>query len=106
MAFGDALDLAIPFGLSSGPQIFTLFADVLQSIVKQIGCVQNIQHYWDDFFITGPPQPAVCEADVHNCLSLAKNLGILIAPEKTKGPSNMMMYLGFILDLERNLGSL
>ena len=43
------LDLAIPFGLRSAPKIFTCFADVLQSIFKQIGGVQNIQHYLDDF---------------------------------------------------------
>ena len=95
------LDLAIPFGLRSAPQIFTRFADVLQSIFKQIGGVQNIQHYLDDFLIAGPPQSAVCEADLCNCLSLAEKLGVPIAPEKPEGPSTTITYLGFILDSEK-----
>eukprot|EP00112_Aurelia_sp_Birch-Aquarium-sp1_P003277 Seg1363.36 transcript_id=Seg1363.36/GoldUCD/mRNA.D3Y31 product="Polyprotein P3" protein_id=Seg1363.36/GoldUCD/D3Y31 len=95
------LDLAIPFCLRSAPQIFKRFADALQSIFEQIGGVENIQHYLDDFLVAGPPQSSVCESDLYKCLSLAKNLGVPIAPEKTEGPSTSITYLGFILDSEK-----
>ena len=95
------MDLAISFGLRSAPKIFTRFADVLQSIFKQIGIVQNIQHYSDDFLVAGPPQSAVCEADLRSCLLVAENLGVPIAPEKMEGPCTAITYLGFILDSEK-----
>ena len=92
-------DLAIPFGLWSSPQIFTRFADVLQSIIKQIGGVQNIQHYLNDFLVAGPPPSAVSEADLRNCLSLAENLGVPIAPEKNGGSIHYNHILGLNLGL-------
>lgn len=55
------IDLALPFGLRSAPQIFTRFADILQTLFERTGPVRYIQHYLDDFFIVGEPKSNECQ---------------------------------------------
>ena len=47
------VDLALPFGIRSAPQIFSRFADRLQCILQNEGPVEYIQHYLDDSFHSG-----------------------------------------------------
>lgn len=49
----------LPLGLCSAPLIFTVIADALEWIIRQQG-VNGIDHYIDDFVITGPPKSDVC----------------------------------------------
>ncbi len=92
------VDLALPFGLRSAPRIFTRFADVLQHIFIEHGGVDYILHYLDDFLLAGPPESNSCDRNLSRCFSLAEELGVPIAPNKTEGPATSITFLGFILD--------
>lgn len=93
------VDLALPFGLRSAPQIFSRFADVLQWIFQQHGDIKEIQHTLDDFLICEPPdfidRPT---PTLQRVFELCDDLGIQIKFEKTHGPTSQISFLGFELD--------
>ena len=90
----------MPFGVRSGPRIFTKFADVLEHIFIQAGQVRYIQHHLDDFFIVGKPNSDECQVALDKCIALAAELGVPLAQQKTEGPATKLSFLGFILDSE------
>lgn len=92
------VDLALPFGLRSAPQIFTRFADILQTLFERTGPVRYIQHYLDDFFIVGEPKSNECQVALNNCFRVCQSLGVPLAEDKTEGPSTCITFLGFELD--------
>ena len=92
------VDLALPFGLRSAPQIFTKFADILQELLEKAGPVRYIQHYLDDFFIVGDSESDECQVALDNCFKVCKNLGVPLAEDKTEGPSTCITFLGFEID--------
>ena len=92
------VDLAIPFGIRSGPKIFTRFGDSLQFLLGSTGGVNNVIHYLDDFLLAGPASSLICERNLQTCFSLCEKLGVPIAEDKTEGPNTEITFLGFTLD--------
>jgi len=94
------VDLCLPFGARSAPQIFTRFADILEWIFIQHGPINNIQHSLDDFFVCGPPQSDYCQKSLDVAFSICEDLGVGIEHSKTDGPSTNIVFLGLILDTD------
>ena len=92
------VDLALPFGARSAPQTFTRFSNILEWILEHHGDIKNIQHSLDDFLICGPPNSRVCEESLAKAFEICKDLGVIIEPTKTEGPSTCITFLGFIID--------
>ena len=92
------VDLALPFGIRSAPQIFSRFADILQFILHNAGPVENIQHYLDDFFVAGAPTTDDCQSALLRSIEICSQLGVPLAEEKTEGPTTSLTFLGYELD--------
>ena len=81
------LDLALLFGLPSGPAVFTRFAVVLQKLFEHEGHVPHILHYLDDFLIMGAPASTQAQNNLQSCERPCEALEVPLAKEKTEGPS-------------------
>ena len=90
-------DTRLPFGSRSSPFIFNTFAIALAWIVLNVGRLQFLIHYLDDFFLASETL-AGCKRDMDTFLRICKELGVPIAEDKTEGPSNCLIYLGIEID--------
>ena len=61
--------------------------------------MDQIFHYIDDFIIVGPPNNDQCEFGLLP-KQACENLGVLIAEDKTEGPSTCLTILGIEFDTE------
>ena len=52
----------------------------------------------DDFFLAGPNQSDICKNSIQTITSLFSRLGVPLAPEKVEGPTNVLTYLGIVID--------
>ena len=93
------VDATLPFGLQSAPMIFSAVADALAFIIKQKG-VGWLDYYLDDFVVLGPPKSDNCSRDLKVTLETCGEVGMLVAEEKTMGPSTLLPLLGIELDSE------
>ena len=55
-------------------------------------------HYLDDFLFVGPSMSTVCAQSLHRALTLCKELGVQVAPEKMEGPATVLTFLGIEID--------
>ena len=55
-------------------------------------------HYVDDFVILGPPNSVKCGSDLGLLMQACTELGVLVADDKTKGPSTYLTILGIEVD--------
>ena len=62
--------------------------------------MDDIQHFYDDFFEVGPPNSDQCENSLDTSLAICEFLGVPVEHSKTIHPTSCMQYLGFILDSE------
>ena len=81
------IDATLPFGLRSAPINFSAVADALEWVVRSSG-VEHIFHYIDDFVIVGKGDEAQCEFGLQSLMQACNNLGLVVADEKTEGPSS------------------
>ena len=58
----------------------------------------NGLHYLDDFLLFGSPNSSQCERALQAALACCRNLGVPVAPRKTKGPSTTLAFFGIELD--------
>ena len=79
------IDKALPFGLRSAPKIFSALTDAMMWFLHERG-VSAALHYLDDFLLLGPPGQSHCEWSLATTLTLCKELGFPVAPEKNRGP--------------------
>ena len=87
----------MPFGLRSAPIIFSAVADTLEWIVKSRGA-SHVFHHVDDFVILGPPNSVKCGGDLGLLMQACTELGVLVAEDKTEGPSTYLTILGIEVD--------
>ena len=59
-----------------------------------------MDHYLDDFVVLGPPKSDKCSRDLKVALEACGEVGMLVAEEKTMGPSTLLPLLGIELDSE------
>jgi hypothetical protein len=85
------------FGIRSAAKLFSAVADVLQWVFQKHR-VKWVAHYLDDYITMGPPHKDECQQNLEVMLSSCRRLGVPVAPEKSAGPSMVMVFLGFELD--------
>ena len=61
-------------------------------------CENDIQHYYDDFLIVGPPNSNSCELGLDTCLHICDDLGVLAKPSKIFCPATCLLYLGLLFN--------
>lgn len=96
------IDKCLPFGLRSAPAIFNRLADALEFILRTNHGVEDILHYLDDYFFTGPPAPnpriSSAARQMTSVLSVLAHLNVPVADDKVLGPSTEIPMLGILLD--------
>ena len=95
------VDLALPSGGSSVPNIFNRAADLLCWIYSDASSYidqEDIQHFYDDFIVIGPPNSDRCQKGLENCFRISTDLGVGIEMGKTVFATTRLLYLGYILD--------
>lgn len=58
----------------------------------------HIFHYMDEFILVGPANSPACEQNLRLLMQTCSNLGVIIASEKTEGPSTRLTVLGIQVD--------
>ncbi len=91
------VDGVLPFGLCSAPKIFTALADGLEWILREQG-VAHIWNYLDDYITVGSPRSGECAFNCRLMTHICEQLGVPLAPDKCKGPTTCMTFLGIELD--------
>ena len=81
----------------SAQLLFSAAADALEWAVKE-SRFEHVFHYIDDFVILGPPASAECERGLRCLHQMCKNLGVLLAEDKTEGPAARLTVLGIEFD--------
>ena len=89
-------DATLPFGLRSAP-MFSAVADALEWMVKARGA-SHVFHYVDDFVIVGRPGSSKCGDDLGLLMQTCADLGVIVAEDKTEGPSTCLTILGIVFD--------
>ena len=104
-------DKVLPFGLRSAPYIFNQLSDAIEWILLNKCSISFVCHILDDFFIVEPPfytppLDSLCQASLSSMIFTFKNLNIPISAAKTEGPSQIILFMGIILDSGKMEGRL
>ena len=104
-------DKVLPFGLRSAPYIFNQSSDAIEWILLNKCSISFVCHILDDFFIVEPPfytppLDSLCQASLSSMIFTFKNLNIPISAAKTEGPSQIIQFMGIILDSGKMEGRL
>ena len=91
----------LPFGLRSSLFIFNTVADALEWILQNKFCLPAILHYLDDYLNVCADSLPLATQQLDIILSVFRYLGIPLAEEKTEGPSQVLAFLGILLDTIR-----
>ena len=96
-------DKVLPFGLRSAPCIFNQLSEALEWILINKCNITFACHILDDFLLieppaSKPPLDSLCQTSLANMLSIFKIIGIPIAEDKTQGPSQVLEFMGILLD--------
>ena len=96
-------DKVLPFGPRSAPYIFNQFSDAIEWILLNKCSISFVCHILDDFLIVelpcpNPPLDSLCQASLSSMILTFKTLNIPISASKTKGPSQIIQFMGIILD--------
>ena len=92
------IDLCLPFGKPSSPYLFNHLADASEWLLKTNYHIQDLMHYLDDYFTVGPANSLVCAHNVHTITQVASQVRIPLAPNKLKGPTTQLVFLGIQID--------
>ena len=95
------IDTCLPFGPRSAPKIFSATADALEWIIANEGesLVEFVIHYLNDFLFGGSPNSDTCKRSLDLALNICDWLGFPVMTEKVFGPSTLLEFLGFIIDM-------
>ena len=92
------VDKCLPFGLRSSPALFNQLATVIEWILHHNYKLTHIIHYLDDFFTAGQPNSNECTSNMEIMNTLCHQSGSPTKPEKEKGPTTAITFLGIFLD--------
>ena len=98
------IDLALPFGVRTGPAIFNCFGDILEFILKHC-CFDEearrlytqLKRYLDDHLLLVNGE-ALANVILDRCLGVMRALNVPIKESKTIRPSEVIKYTGFFWD--------
>jgi hypothetical protein len=96
-------DKVLPFGLRSAPFLFNQLSEALEWILLNNCQISFACHILDDFLIierkaNAAPVDSKCQHSLVAMLRTFQNMNIPIAPGKTQGPSQVLEFMGIILD--------
>ena len=94
------IDTCLPFGLRLAPKLFNIMPESLAWILLDQG-VTYLIHYLDDFLTVGPPNSEECQQNLDVILQVCQALGVPLAVDKIGGPSQILEFLGILLDTMR-----
>lgn len=100
------VDLTLPFGLRSAPDIFNSVANLVEWILPNNCHLPDLLHYLDDFITAGPPNSPQRELNLSTASSVLAALGLPLHPSKKVGPTTCMVTLGIELDSVNQLARL
>ena len=91
------IDKCLPFGVSIRCAIFQRISNALSHITKFKTGRKTIKNYLDDFlFVTYTRE--LCRMMTTHFSDICKQIGIPISKEKTVWPTNILVFLGILLD--------
>ena len=90
-------DKTLPFGCSISPSTFERFTTFLEHCVKSHLSSGLLIHYLDDF-LGGDKTKSSCIQLMRIFESIMHQLNVPMAPDKTEGPSEVLVFLGLELD--------
>ena len=100
------IDLVLPFGLTSAPRLFEVFATAIEKFIKGEG-VEWLKHYLDDFLLISHGDNKLrAMVEYRTVLRVFAELGVELAKEKLSKPSTKIEFLGIIIDTEEMTMSL
>ena len=88
----------LPFGLRSSPFIFNTVADAVEWILRNKFSLPAIVHYLDDYLNVCVASPSLADKQLQIILAVFHYLGIPLAEDKIEGPSQVLTFLGILLD--------
>ena len=94
------VDLYLPFGLRSSPYIFNQLSDALEWILKNKYGLQHVIHILDDFVVAEPSRVG-CLKTFSTLLKVFMSLRAPLVASKTLGPSQVIEFMGIVLDTTR-----
>ena len=96
------VDKCLPFGSSISCSHFQHFVNTLRHLLQHItGHRDIVINYLDDFLFISM-EKGDCDMLIQEFLNLSKDLGVLVADEKTKWSDLHMVFLGILLDGENH----
>ena len=99
------VDLYLPFGLCSAPYLFNQISDALEWILKCNYGLRHFIHILADFFIAEPTK-VLCLGSFSTLLKVFMSLRVPTVAAKTLGPSQVLEFMGIMLDSNRMEASL
>ena len=96
-------DKMLPLGLRSALCIFNQLSHSIEWVLLNKCCISFVCHILDDFLIVepscpNPPLDSLCRASLSSMILTFKTLNIPISASKTEGPSQVIQFMGSILD--------
>ena len=91
------VDMYLPFGLCSAPFLFNQLSDRLEWILKNNYGLQHVIHILDDFFIVEKSKLS-CLSSFSTLLQVFMSLKAPVVVSKTVGPSQVIEFMGIVLD--------
>jgi hypothetical protein len=96
-------DKVLPFVLRNVPSIFNQLSDALEWILLNKCNISFVCHILDDFILIEPPAVlapynSLCQQSLTHMLSTFQTINIAIAQGKTQGPSQVIEFMGILLD--------
>ena len=91
----------LPFGLRSSPFIFNTVADAVEWILRHKLSIPALLHYLDDFLNVCLDSFSLASKQLDIILAAFRYLGVPLAVEKIEGPSQVLIFLGIVLDTIR-----
>ena len=95
------VDKCLPFGSSISCAIFQAISDAIAFIVQKRTGKENV-NYLDDYLFAAALK-AFCDAQVEVFLQICKQINFPVALEKTYWGSTVLIFLGLLLDTERQI---
>ena len=96
------LDSSVAFGSASSCRTFERVATMLEWIVRHETSAEWLSHFLDDYILLEKNTELLLQLMDH-FRAIFKEIGMPLAEEKTLGPTNIIEYLGLVLNLLRQL---
>ena len=96
------INSSLPFGTASSCFIFEKVASALQWIITDQMGIATISHFLDDFPMLRQSEPQLKQF-MAQFTGIMSDIGIPIADDKTLGPTQILEYLGLVLNFQAQI---